>query len=98
MKRLAVCIVGMAAMAAACTGPEYADTYPDDFVETFVGNVPPSYQRQIASMECMARWFQERYAYDDYQSLEGGDYNVFLDLNEQAVQDCEGSASGPTSS
>lgn len=97
MKRLTVCIVGMAAMAAACTGPEYADTYPDDFVETFVGNVPPSYQRQVASMECMARWFQVRYPFEDYQSFEGGDLNVFLGLNEQAVQDCERSSSAPTS-
>ena len=77
-------------LAAACTGGrEYADTYPDDFVETFVGNVPPSYERQVDMLECMARWFQERYPYEDYQSLEGGDYNAFLDLNEQAVQDCE---------
>jgi hypothetical protein len=99
VKRLiVVCIIGSAAMAVACTGPGYADTYPDDFVETFVGNVPPSYQRQIDSMECMARWFQERYPYEDYRSIEGGDYNVFLDLNEQAVQACEGSPSAPTSS
>ena len=26
----------------------------------------------------------------DCQSLEGGDYNVFLNLNHQAVRDCEG--------
>ena len=51
VKRLIVCIVGMAAMAAACTGPEYADTYPDDFVESFVGNVPLPPQLRAADSQ-----------------------------------------------
>ena len=46
----------------------------------------------------MAHWFQERYRYEDYQALEGGDYNTFLGLNEQAVQDCEVAPSASLSS
>ena len=39
-------------------------------------------------LECMALWVQDRYAYEDFQSLEDEDSSKLVDLFGQAAGAC----------